>query len=164
MLQKKICMLGAFGVGKTSLVRRFVDTIFSDNYLTTVGVKLDKKTLAVGAETVNLILWDIAGEDDTSAVRTTYLRGSAGYLLVADGTRASTLDVACSIHSRAEAEIGRVPFMLLVNKCDLRSEWAIPESRLDELAALGWTIRPTSAKTGESVEAAFQEFAERAVR
>jgi small GTP-binding protein len=129
-----------------------------------VGVKLDKKTLAVGAETVNLILWDIAGEDDTSAVRTTYLRGSAGYLLVADGTRASTLDVACSIHSRAEAEIGRVPFMLLVNKCDLRSEWAIPESRLDELAALGWTIRPTSAKTGESVEAAFQEFAERAVR
>ena len=164
MLQKKICMLGAFGVGKTSLVRRFVDTIFSDNYLTTVGVKLDKKTLAVGAETVNLILWDIAGEDDTSAVRTTYLRGSAGYLLVADGTRESTLDVACSIHSRAEAEIGRVPFMLLVNKCDLRSEWAISESRLDELAALGWTIRPTSAKTGESVEAAFQEFAERAVR
>ena len=164
MLQKKICMLGAFGVGKTSLVRRFVDTIFSDNYLTTVGVKLDKKTLVVGAETVNLILWDIAGEDDTSAVRTTYLRGSAGYLLVADGTRESTLDVACSIHSRAEAEIGRVPFMLLVNKCDLRSEWAISDSRLDELADLGWTIRPTSAKTGESVEAAFQEMAERAVR
>ena len=164
MLQKKICMLGAFGVGKTSLVRRFVDTIFSDNYLTTVGVKLDKKTLVVGAETVNLILWDIAGEDDTSAVRTTYLRGSAGYLLVADGTRESTLDVACSIHSRAEAEIGRVPFMLLVNKCDLRSEWAISEGRLGELAALGWTIRPTSAKTGESVEAAFQEMAERAVR
>lgn len=164
MLQKKICMLGAFGVGKTSLVRRFVDTIFSDNYLTTVGVKLDKKTLTVGSETVNLILWDIAGEDDASAVRTTYLRGSAGYVLVADGTRDSTLEVARTIHARAEAEIGQVPFLLLVNKSDLRSEWTIPQSRLDELAALGWTVRPTSAKTGDSVEAAFQEIAERVTR
>jgi small GTP-binding protein len=164
MLQKKICMLGAFGVGKTSLVRRFVDTIFSDNYLTTVGVKLDKKTLTVGSETVNLILWDIAGEDDASAVRTTYLRGSAGYVLVADGTRDSTLEVARTIHARAGAEIGQVPFLLLVNKSDLRSEWTIPQSRLDELAALGWTVRPTSAKTGDSVEAAFQEIAERVTR
>jgi hypothetical protein len=164
MLQKKICMLGAFGVGKTSLVRRFVDTIFSDAYLTTVGVKLDKKTVSVGEETVNLILWDIAGEDDAAAVRTTYLRGSAGYLLVADGTRPSTLDVACSIQARGEAEIGRLPFLLLLNKSDLRSEWTIPESRLDELKALGWTIRLTSAKTGDSVEAAFQEIADRIVR
>ena len=164
MLQKKICMLGAFGVGKTSLVRRFVDTIFSDNYLTTVGVKLDKKTVTVGAETVNLILWDIAGEDDASAVRMSYLRGSAGYLLVADGTRAGTLEVARSIQTRAEAEIGRMPFLLLVNKCDLRGEWTIPESVFEELAGLGWTVRYTSAKTGESVEAAFQELSERVVR
>jgi small GTP-binding protein len=164
MLQKKICLLGAFGVGKTSLVRRFVETIFSDAYLTTVGVKLDKKSITVAGATVNLILWDIAGEDDTSAVRTTYLRGSAGYLLVVDGTRASTLDVARSIHTRAVAEVGHVPFLLLVNKCDLRDEWTIPQSVLDELAGLGWTVRPTSAKTGESVEAAFQELAERVVR
>jgi hypothetical protein len=163
MLQKKICMLGAFGVGKTSLMRRFVETIFSDNYLTTVGVKLDKKTITVAGETVNLILWDIAGEDDTAAVRTTYLRGSAGYLLVVDGTRAGTLDVARAINARAEAEIGKLPFLLLVNKCDLREEWTIPESTFDELAGLGWTVRFTSAKTGESVEAAFQELAERVV-
>lgn len=164
MLQKKICMLGAFGVGKTSLVRRFVDTIFSDSYLTTVGVKLDKKTVEVQGETVNLILWDIAGEDDACAVRTTYLRGSAGYLLVADGTRGNTLDVACSIQTRAVAEIGPVPFLLLINKSDLRDEWVIPQSRLDDLTALGWTVRFTSAKTGESVEAVFQDIAERVVR
>lgn len=164
MLQKKICMLGAFGVGKTSLVRRFVDTIFSDTYLTTVGVKLDKKTLTVGGDTVNLILWDIAGEDDAVAVRTTYLRGSAGYLLVVDGTRPTTLAVARAIQTRAEGEIGAIPFLLLLNKCDLVNEWAIPESQLDELAGLGWTIRHTSAKSGESVEGAFQELAERVVR
>ncbi len=164
MFQKKICMLGAFGVGKTSLVRRFVDTIFSDSYLTTVGVKLDKKAITVGDDTVNLILWDIAGEDDAAAVRTTYLRGSAGYLLVADSTRPVTLEVTRSIQSRAEAEIGKVPFILLLNKCDLVSEWAIPESEIDALTARGWTIRRTSAKTGASVEAVFQEIAERTAR
>ena len=58
-------MLGAFGVGKTSLVRRYVESIFSDTYLTTVGVKIDKKTLNVGDEPVTLILWDIAGEDES---------------------------------------------------------------------------------------------------
>ena len=145
-------LLGIRAFGLAALLDRFF------------GVKLDKKTLTVGGETVNLILWDIAGEDNASAVRTTYLRGSAGYLLVADGTRASTLDVAQSIATRAEAEIGQVPFLLLVNKCDLRSEWVIPENRLDELTALGWTVRPTSAKTGESVEAVFQEIADRVVR
>jgi small GTP-binding protein len=164
MLQKKICMLGAFGVGKTSLVRRFVDTIFSDNYLTTVGVKLDKKSVTVGGNVVNLILWDIAGEDDAVAVRTTYLRGSAGYLLVVDSTRPATLAVARAIQSRADAEIGKVPFILLLNKCDLVEEWAIPDSELEALTALGWTIRRTSAKTGTSVEGVFQEIADQTVR
>jgi small GTP-binding protein len=92
VLQKKICLLGAFGVGKTSLTRRYVDSIFSDTYLTTVGVKIDKKAVRVGANDVNLLIWDIAGEDDVSAVRTSYLRGAAGYLLVVDVTRAQTLE------------------------------------------------------------------------
>ena len=66
MLQKKVCVLGAFGVGKTTLIRRFVESIFSDAYLTTVGVKVDKKTVIVGTEPLTLILWDIAGEDEPS--------------------------------------------------------------------------------------------------
>ncbi|HET7777303.1 MAG TPA: EutP/PduV family microcompartment system protein, partial [Rudaea sp.] len=64
MLQKKICLLGAFGVGKTSLTQRFVSSIFSDKYLTTVGVKIDKKAVDVGATPVSLVIWDIAGEDE----------------------------------------------------------------------------------------------------
>ena len=94
MLQKKVCVLGAFGVGKTSLIRRYVESIFSDAYLTTVGVKIDKKTLTVGTEPVTLILWDIAGEDEVTPIRMSYVRGAAGYFLVADGMRAETLDVA----------------------------------------------------------------------
>jgi GTPase SAR1 family protein len=62
-LQKKICMLGGFSVGKTSLVKRFVESVFSEAYLTTVGVKIDKKAVDLGDRAVNLILWDVAGED-----------------------------------------------------------------------------------------------------
>jgi small GTP-binding protein len=164
MLQKKICLLGAFGVGKTSLVRRFVDTIFSDTYLTTVGVKIDKKVLTVGAEELALILWDIAGEDEVAAVRVTYLRGAAGYLLVVDGTRPETLDTAESIQRRIVAELGQVPFFVLLNKSDLVEDWALSPERIEALEAEGWTFRRTSAKTGIGVEEAFQELAARLAR
>ena len=88
MIEKKICMLGASGVGKTSLVSRFVSSIFSDKYLTTVGVKVDKKVVAVDDTQVTLLLWDIYGQDEFQTVKPAYLRGASGYLLVADGTRA----------------------------------------------------------------------------
>lgn len=159
MLQKKICLLGAFGVGKTSLVRRYVDTIFSDAYLTTVGVKIDKKVLTLGTEPLALILWDIAGEDDMAAVRLSYLRGAAGYLLVVDGTRPETLETAASIQSRVTAEVGRIPFLALLNKADLVEDWALPPERIETLQAAGWTFRRTSAKTGDGVEASFQDLA-----
>jgi small GTP-binding protein len=160
MLQKKICLLGAFGVGKTSLVRRYVDTIFSDAYLTTVGVKIDKKVMTLGTEPLALILWDIAGEDDMAAVRLSYLRGAAGYLLVVDGTRPETLETAASIKSRVDAEVGRIPFLALLNKADLVEDWALPPQRIETLQAAGWSFRRTSAKTGDSVEASFQDLAE----
>ena len=159
MLQKKICLLGAFGVGKTSLVRRYVDTIFSDAYLTTVGVKIDKKVMTVGAQELALILWDIAGEDEVAAVRTSYLRGAAAYLLVVDGTRPETLETAASIQARVRAEIGSVPFLALLNKADLVQDWALPPERIETLQAAGWTFRRTSAKTGDGVEASFQDLA-----
>ena len=162
MLQKKICLLGAFGVGKTSLTRRYVSSIFSDTYLTTVGVKIDKKTLDVGATPVSLVIWDIAGEDEVSAVRTSYLRGAAGYLLVVDVTRAQTLDVARTIQARVATEIGDIPFLCLLNKIDVEN-WDIAEARIGELQQAGWTVERTSAKTGAGVEEAFAELAKRIV-
>jgi small GTP-binding protein len=163
MIQKKVCVLGAFGVGKTTLIRRFVESIFSDAYLTTVGVKVDKKTVIVGNEPVTLILWDVAGQDEVNAVRMSYVRGAAGYLLVADGTRAETLAVAQSIHDRVVAEVGLVPFLLLLNKADLLDSWDILQEPLESLAHAGWIILRTSAKTGEGVEDAFQGLAARLV-
>src|SRR5260370_28285260 len=161
MLQKKICMLGGFSVGKTSLVKRYVESVFSESYLTTVGVKIDKKPVDLGDRAVNLILWDVAGEDDVSTVRMSYLRGSAGYVLVADGTRPSTLEVALSLRERVEAELGSMPFVLLLNKSDLQEQWAIGDAQLDELRQAGWSVRASSAKTGDGVEDAFRELAVR---
>ena len=159
MLQNKICMLGGSGVGKTSLVSRFVSSIFSDTYLTTVGVKIDKKKVALDSGEMTLMLWDIYGQDEFQTVRDSYLRGATGYLLVADGTRYSTLDTAVALQKRAESVIGRVPFLLLLNKRDLEREWQVDEQTLVTLAERGWRVVKTSAKTGEGVEDAFTTLA-----
>lgn len=162
-LQKKICMLGGFSVGKTSLVRRYVQSVFSESYLTTVGVKIDKKTVELPDRVVSLILWDLAGEDDISSLRMSYLRGSAGYILVADGTRPSTLEVALSLRQRVEADCGPLPFVLLLNKIDLTAQWSIGGAELQQLHDNGWWVRRSSARTGEGVEDAFRDLATRVV-
>ena len=155
MLQKKICMLGSFAVGKTSLVRRFVESIYSDVYQTTVGVKIDKKNVQVNEKEVSLVLWDIYGEDDYQKMRWTYLRGASGYLLVADGTRKATLEKAVSLEQKAREEGGGIPFVLVINKSDLIRDWEIDSALESQLAAQGWSILRSSAKTGEGVEEAF---------
>jgi small GTP-binding protein len=155
MLQKKICMLGSFAVGKTSLVRRFVESIYSDVYQTTVGVKIDKKIVKVGEKEVSLVLWDIYGEDDYQKMRWTYLRGASGFLLVADGTRKATLEKAVSLEQRAREEAGAIPFVLVINKSDLLRDWELDPALESQLAAQEWSILRTSAKTGDGVEKAF---------
>ncbi len=163
MIQKKVCMLGAFAVGKTSLVSRFVSSIFSDKYHTTVGVKVDKKVVAVGEEQVNLLLWDLYGEDDFQKLRTSYLRGSAGYVLVVDGTRRETLEKAVVLQSRAREAVGPVPFVLMLNKADLTDKWEIEDSAVEELVKQGWQAFRTSAKTGAGVDQAFLTLATRMI-
>lgn len=159
MIQKKICLVGAFAVGKTSLVQRFVTSIFSDKYLTTVGVKIDKKPVEVDGRPANLILWDMAGEDEVNKVRMTYMRGASGYLLVVDGTRPYTLETAVELRQRIEKTVGKLPVVLLLNKCDLQEEWRLEPGAMDELIAQGWTVLLTSAKTGQGVEEAFTALA-----
>jgi small GTP-binding protein len=156
MTQKKICMLGAFAVGKTSLVSRFVSSIFSEKYLTTVGVKIDKKTVAVDGRDVTLMLWDIYGQDEFQSVQQSYLRGSSGYLLVVDGTRRATLDVAAALQKTAEQLLGPVPYVVVLNKSDLEAEWQIDDRGLWRLIDQGAPVVRTSAKTGAGVEDAFR--------
>jgi hypothetical protein len=163
MIQKKICMLGAFAVGKTSLVARFVRSIFSEKYHTTVGVKIDKKPIKVGDEDVTLVLWDLAGEDEFQKVQMSYLRGSAGYILVVDGTRRATLDKAFSLQKSAEEAVGKVPFIIVLNKADLSDDWEIDEPTIQDLSQKGWILLKGSAKTGEGVEETFMTLAQKMI-
>ena len=149
-------MVGAFGVGKTSLVRRFVDSIFSDRYLTTVGVKIDRKDVSVGPVLATLVLWDLAGEDDVAQVKTSHLRGASGYILVVDGCRAVSLAKAVELQSRIQEQLGPLPFILVLNKADLREQWEVQQA---SVAKLGWPVFETSAKTGAGVEEMFHALA-----
>ena len=155
MVQKKICMLGAFAVGKTSLVTRFVDSSFSEKYHTTIGVRIEKKALQLGGKEWHLIIWDLAGEDEFLQIRSSYLRGSSGYLLVADGTRRATLEAAVKMQQRVRDTIGDVPFVLMLNKSDLADEWEVAERTIEALSKGEWTWLKASAKTGAGVEEAF---------
>jgi small GTP-binding protein len=161
MLQKKICMLGTFAVGKTSLVRRFVESIYSDEYHTTVGVKIDKKVVRAKEKDLTLMLWDIYGRDDFQGLRLDYLRGMSGYLLVADGTRRSTFDDALSIAQDIGRQFAKIPFVFLLNKTDLKDEWEVGAEAEKQLGEQGWMVMRSSAKTGEGVEAAFERLAEK---
>lgn len=163
MIQKKICVLGAFAVGKTSLVRRFVTSMFSDRYHTTIGVKIDCKALTLNGDALNLVIWDIHGEDVFQKVRASYLRGAAGYVLVVDGTRRGTLDQMLTLQTRAEQAIGDAPFIVLLNKADLSHQWDVDDGLIADLEARGWTVIQTSAKTGTGVDVAFDTLARRLI-
>ncbi len=152
-------MLGATGVGKTSLVRQYVQSVFSEKYHTTIGVKVDKKVVRLEKQEVTMMLWDLQGEDDDFKIRPSFLRGASGYILVVDLTRAASLDAAKRIQFMIEDEVGQVPFMILFNKNDLTDEIEIDHEWMVEFA--GEKVLRTSAKTGENVEEAFVGLAEK---
>ena len=157
----KVSLVGDFAVGKTSTVARFVDDSFSDSYLTTVGVKIDTKEIEVGETSrIKLIIWDIAGKGQFSDTDMNYVRGSSGYLLVADGTRRETLDSAFQLRDQIEVAYGPLPYVLLLNKSDLQDSWDLPEPIVAELLANGVSTYVTSAKTGENVQAGIEALAE----
>jgi small GTP-binding protein len=163
MIQKKICLLGSFSVGKTSLISRYVNSLFSDKYLTTVGVKIDKKQLTVDGQELSLLIWDLAGQDDFTNIRTAYLRGMAGYIIVIDGTRHNSWDIALSIDKLVRETVGELPMAFALNKADLKSQWQINDNHLRSVAQNGKPVVETSAKLGEGVEELFATLANQLV-
>jgi len=144
-------MLGSFAVGKTSLVRRFVESLFSEKYRTTVGVKIDTKTVRVGSTDVTLVIWDVQGESDITDIAEVYLLGASGYIVVVDGTRPETVETALRLRARA----GSLPGAILLNKTDLADEWRLGPAEEAKLAGTGWPLTRTSARTGLGVEDAY---------
>lgn len=158
--QKKVCLLGEFAVGKTSLVRQFVEGRFDDRYLSTIGVKISRRVISRPHHTVNLLVWDLAGGDDFGLVPSGYLRGAAGAILVCDLTRPVTL-LALNGYVAQLRALGRdIPLVLAANKVDLMAEREIGD---DDLAAAsdhwGAQLLLTSAKTAVGVADAFETLA-----
>ncbi len=154
LYQKKICLLGEFAVGKTSLIRRYVEGRFDEKYLTTVGTVVTRKVVAVRGYTVNLLIWDLAGGRDFSRSRN--LVGVAGGLLVCDLTRADTLDALRGYAQLINQENPDVTLILLANKADLIDERVVTDEQLRAVAhELQAPLFFTSARTGSQVEAAF---------
>jgi small GTP-binding protein len=170
IISKKICLLGDFAVGKTSLVRQFIDRQFSDAYLSTVGVKISRKVLAVqGSEpqtstTLQLLIWDIEGSTQFKTIAPSYLQGARGAVIVADLGRLETLE-HLSEHAKNYLSINPHGHVIIaLNKADLLDETKlekftqlIPVQECDRVIAIHFT----SAKTGHSVDQLFQELADR---
>lgn len=159
VITKKICLLGSYSVGKTSLVARFVKGIFSEKYLSTIGVKIDKKELLIGQTRIKLLIWDLAGEDAFEKIQSSYLKGASGYFLVADGTRPDTISKLLEIHHNLRDSLGELPFLTLINKKDLLHQWPkTPEELQSELPE--HPLLFTSAKEDDLVEEAFYKLSQ----
>lgn len=160
VIQKKVCLLGDFAVGKTSLVRRFVHDLFDDKYITTIGVKVSRKAVTIprdsGTVEMTMMLWDLAGSEEFDQMRASYLRGTAGAVLVCDLTRAETLDRLWAYAHDLSGVSPGVRLILAANKRDLVDQQNINTDGIEALAAhLNAPHYLTSAKTGCEVEALF---------
>lgn len=147
-------MLGDPAVGKTSLVRRYVYNEFNDDYLTTFGTKPVKKVVELDEDTVDLIIWDIAGHI-TESLSSRYFSGASGAVIVSDLTRKKTIESVEKWYSRVVKSEGEVPVKLLMNKSDL-DEWDYDRDEIDH-SEMNPSI--TSAKTGNNVEESFRSLA-----
>ncbi len=175
VISQKICLVGDFGVGKTSLIRQFVDRQFSDKYLSTVGVKISRKLISISNQVTDqaniskveltqlqLIVWDIEGSTRFKGIAPSYLQGAKGALIVGDTTRESSMQ-NLKAHVQLFQSINPTSDVVIaLNKVDLidnKERDRLFESIPDELANSKISIRITSAKTGEGVDEIFQTLA-----
>jgi len=159
-ISKKIVLVGHFGVGKTSLVKRFIQEVFSEEYHTTIGVKVDKKVVKIDNNEVSLLIWDIAGEASLDAIPDMYLTGAQGAILVFDYSREATYINLPEQLDFIKKKLNNSPIVLVGNKNDLVNENEI-KNILDGLN-FGQIIS-TSAKTGEGVEDLFENLARKMI-
>lgn len=158
---KKICLLGRFAVGKTSLVKRYIDNQFGEKYQTTVGVSISTKNVTIDDDDLSLVIWDIAGFEQDGHYQS-YLRGVHGVIWVLDGTEPESFEILDLIINSLP-EIKNIPSVCLVNKCDLVDEWLFNEEMLEQLKEFNYSVLNCSAKTGENVERGFLDLARQLV-
>ena len=153
-LTKKIVLVGHFGVGKSSLIRRFVNNAFSDDYKVTIGVNIMKKEITIDQTIFSFVIWDVEGNESIEDIRASYLSGAAGFIYVVDATRKSTfVNINTDLDFLNKLYVD-VPVVKVANKLDLIS----PEQASSMFREKGIEINFfTSAKTGENVNNIFYD-------
>ena len=167
-ISKKICLIGDFGVGKTSLIRRFVDRQFSDKYLSTVGVKISRKSMELSDSeqqkhtTLQLLIWDIEGSNKFKAISASYFQGAKGAIIVGDVTRPESLE-NISEHIQAFLKVNpQGKTVIALNKSDLiDAEYLEKYCQLYSFSDNKSFVSTyaSSAKSGTNVDQIFQSLA-----
>ena len=150
---KKVVLVGHFGVGKSSLIRRFVQNEFSDDYLVTIGVHILKKVIKINNEETTIIIWDIEGKEDIQKVRSSYLLGSSGFIYVIDPTRIHTYQNLDDELKFINKNYSKIPVITVANKSDLININEFKKEINDKNLKIDYF---SSAKNGDNVEEIFR--------
>jgi small GTP-binding protein len=159
----KICIVGNGGVGKTSMVLRYCENAFKENYIMTIGSNFSTKTVELPEHPqfqVKLQIWDLAGQKHFSFVRPPFYRGATGIIYVFDLTRRSSFAELLEWRNEVEKVIGLKPSLIVGNKLDLADQGKREVSAQDgeslksEMHAIKYY--ETSAKEGDSVDDVFK--------
>lgn len=166
-ISTKICFIGESGVGKTSLIRRYVHDIFSDKYITTIGTKVSRKDILLKYPDkkvqfkINAMIWDIMGQKAfRGLLHESYFQGARGVIAVCNLTDKQTLEGLSEWIDKVMSAVGDIPVVILANKSDLTDQIEFGEKELMQLInELNAPFLFTSAKTGENVSEAFSTIA-----
>ncbi len=161
MLETKVCVVGAFATGKTSLVAQLLEGTCGQRYQTTVGVRIERKRIETAQTQIDMVLWDIHSEDQFQQVKMSYLRGASAYVLVVDGIRRASLTTALDLQKRVTQRIGNVPYVMVINKCDLQTDWEITEDDIALLKTQNYDLIRTSTKTGVGIDRCLSKILEK---
>lgn len=155
--QKKIVLMGNFSVGKTSLIRRYVDNSFSDKYISTIGVKISKKKITIDDEELLLLIWDIEGAlDKIKRINKTYIKGANAAIIVTDVT-STDIEQTVKMHLSDLFSVNReIPVVIAFNKIDKDKNFQMDITNLkDRYPSIADSFL-TSAKDDLNVSAMFE--------
>ncbi|MFO7796235.1 MAG: Rab family GTPase [Promethearchaeati archaeon] len=166
----KLVLLGEAAVGKTSLINRYAEGSFSEDYKPTLGSNIIRKdvTLKDINAKIRLIVWDLAGQEKYNVIRSMYFQGCVGALLVYDVTRHNTFS---EITNKWLSDFKKYvkdegAYILIANKIDLEDQRIVPTEEGQHLAneINACDYIETSAKYGDNVEQAFQNLVRQILR
>ena len=158
-LRRKVCLLGAPGVGKTSLVRRFVEDAFDEGFTSSIAVAISSGEIVLDDVQLQMMLWDPGGNEAWGQYNRSFISGASGLVFVADATRPQTLDHLLEVQVKERGFLGNRPSVLVLNKVDLTESYALTKWQMDAAAMVDWHIVRASAKSGDNVREAFAELA-----